>query len=1030
MNLSQIGVRRPVMTLMIFIGIIIIGGISLSLLGIDLFPDITPPIASVMTTYEGAGAEDVEKKVTEVLEGSLSTVPNIKKVSSTSKEGFSIITLEFKYGTNMDTALSDIRGYIDLVQGYLPDGVERPTVFKFDMSMMPILVLSVTAEQNVNNMREILDEEFIEPLKRVKGVGTVAMRGGPIREIRVYFNRDKLNDLGMDINSVAGIIAAQNTDTPAGNIKNERRNYVLRIPGEIESPEYIEHIALGTYNGKKVRLRDVARVEDGYFEDDREINIDGKRGMVVMLQKQSGANTVEVAKKAAEKIEELKTRLPADMDVKVAYDGSEFISDSISNLQRTLFTGGILVIFVVLLFLRNIRGSLIISLMIPVSLIVAFILMFVNGYTINIISLSALAVAIGMVVDNGIVVLENIYRHLGRGVSRREAAMYGASEVGSAILASTLTTIVIFLPIFFINDISAIMFKQLGFSIIIVLIGSFVTAMMLIPMLSSKFLNRNEIKGRFAEGAEKIFVRLEKGYAKALKWAIHHRKSVITAAILIFAGSLVVFIVFGGSEFMPESDSGQIEINAVMTQGTSHDRTSEIVHEIDRICVEEVPEIDIRFSISGVSEGGMASAFGNREDINIGRYTMVLVPVKERDRSAKEIAEVLRTKLEHIKGIEKLFVSSDDPFGAMFGGGGSPVNIEIYGYDLDKTYGIAEEIQRGISKIPGIRNTDISREMGKPEIRILLNRDSVYENGLTMYGVGSQIRAQYYGITASRYREGGNEYDIFMRLEDEMRRDIETLKGTQIMTPYGRRVPLESLAGFAIESGPVDIERMEQSRVIKVTADTHGRPFGDVALDINKYLETLKTPDDIEVVLSGTFKDQQTSFMYLALAVLGGIILVYLVMAGQFESLRDPFIILGSIPFAFSGVFLILPLFGVNLSIIVFVGLILLVGIVVNNGIVLIDYTNLMRARELSLEKSILTAGETRLRPVLMTALTTIFGMLPMALSTGEGAESWVPLGLSVIGGLTFSTFVTLLLIPTLYMTFELKAARKRGEKV
>ena len=480
---------------------------------------------------------------------------------------------------------------------------------------------------------------------------------------------------------------------------------------------------------------------------------------------------------------------------------------------------------------------------------------------------------------------------------------------------------------------------------------------------------------------------------------------------------------------MPESDSGMLEITAIMTQGTSHDKTAEIVHQIDRICVEEIPEMDLRFAISGVSEGGMASAIGNKEDINIGRVQIMLVKSKERSRTAKQVAEELREKLEHVVGIEKLFISSDDPFSQMFGGG-SPVNVEIFGYDLDQTYAVAEDVKRRISQIPGVRNVDISREMGKPEIRILLNRDRVYESGLTMHGVGEQIRAQYYGVTATRYREGGNEYDVFLRLEDDMRRDLPTLKGTRIMTPYGAQIPLENIADFVIESGPVDIERIEQSRVIKVTAGTHGRPFGDIALDINKEINMLETPDDIDVELSGTFEDQKTSFMYLALAVLGGIVLVYLVMAGQFESFRDPFIILFSIPFAFSGVFFLLPLIGVNLSIIVFVGFILLVGIVVNNAIVLIDYINLLRSRELSLERAILTAGETRLRPVLMTALTTMFGMLPMALSTGEGAETWIPLGATVIGGLAVSTFVTLLLVPTLYMTFELKSAERRGERV
>jgi len=1028
MNLSEFGVRRPITTLVIFIIVLILGGISLSLLSIDLFPDITPPVASILTTYEGAGAEDVEKKVTEIIEGAVSTVPNIKGVTSQSQEGVSVVTLEFKWGSNMDTALSDIRGALDFVISSLPDGVERPSVFKFDISMMPILYLSINAEQNLNQMRTIVENDLVEPLKRVPGVGNAFVRGGPQREIRVYFDRDKLNTLGLNVYTVAGVIAAQNVDTPAGNIKNERRNYVLRVPGEYTDASQIENIVLANVKGRYVRVRDVAEVVDSYFEENREIRINGKPGMLCILQKQSGANTVQVAGEVKKRIEEIKKNLPADFTLDVVFDGAEYINDSISNLAKTLFAGGIFVVLIVLLFLRNVRGSLIISLMIPFSLIVAFILMYINGYTINIISLSALAIAIGMVVDNGIVVLENIYRHLKKGVNKREAAMFGASEVGSAILASTLTTIVIFVPIFFINDISAILFKQLGFSIMIVLFGSFFTAMLLIPMLSSLFLKNIELKGRVSRSTERAFERVEKSYRSALRWAITHRKATVLTGILIFSLSIAFFGLFGGSEFMPESDSGQVDITVILPQGTSHDKTVEIAKEVDKIITDSVPEIKDRFIMSGVSEGGFASVFGAEEGLNIARIGLSLVPVNERKRSSVEIAENLRTKIEHVHGIEKLIVTSEDQGMQMFGGGGSPINIEIYGYDLDKTYALAEEVKFAISKVEGVRNADISRDMGKPEVTVQLDRDKLYRMGLTVNDVGQQLRAQYYGIVASLFREGGNEYNIFLRIKDELRRDIETLQGTNIITPSGLAVPLDTIADFSIERGPVDIERKSQSRVIYVTASTFGRSFGEVAADVNKVIRKIQHPDDVDIVMSGTFEDQQNSFKYLALAVLGGILLVYLVMAGQFESFRDPFVILFSIPFAFSGVFLALPILGLNLNIIVFVGLILLVGIVVNNAIVLVDYTNLLRKREYSIEEAILTAGQTRLRPVLMTALTTIFGMLPLALSTGEGAESWVPLGVTVIAGLLFSTFVTLLFVPTVYLIAERKAARRRGE--
>ncbi|HDS02999.1 MAG TPA: efflux RND transporter permease subunit [Firmicutes bacterium] len=1027
MKLPEIAVRRPVMTFVIFVIVLVLGSISFSMLNIDLFPDITYPVASIVTVYEGAGAEDVEEKITKIIEGSVSTVPNIKEVTSTSSENTSAVMLQFNWGTNMDTALSDIRGALDMVLSYLPDGVERPWVFKFDISMMPVLFMSVTSEHNYKGIRTLIEEEIVDPLKRIPGVGNVSLMGGPQRQIRVYFDRDKLNDLGLNVKAVAGIIGAQNVDTPAGEITNERRNYVLRVAGEFSDPKDIEEIVVAQLRGRKVRIRDIATLSDDYFQDNNSMKVNGKNALMMVIQKQSDANTVKVAKNIREKIVELEKSLPADTEIDVVMDTSEYITDSISNLSETLLAGGIFVVLIVLLFLRNIRGSFIISLMIPVSLIVAFILMYVNGYTINIISLSALAIAVGMVVDNGIVVLENIYSHLSRGVSRREAAMFGASEVGSAILASTLTTIVIFVPIFFINDISTILFKQLGFSIMIVLAGSFFTAMLLIPMLSSVYLKNIELKGRIAKKIEESFNKMSDFYLSLLRWVLHHRKMTVVLGILVFVLSLAVFGLFGGTEFMPVSDSGRVSVKAHMPLGTSHERTMSIAAEIDALIQEKVPEIKRRYVSTGSSGSGIAAVMGSEEGLHIAEVGFSLVPVEERKRSAMDIAEELRSEVEKVRGIEKLSVTSEET-GAF--SSGDPISIEIYGYDMDLTYDIAEKVKQRIARVEGVRNTAISREMGKPEVTVALNRAHLSNLGLTTYDVGQQLRAQYYGITASRYREGGDEYDIFLRIKDDLKKDIASLKGTNILTPMGRSVPLDSIASISIEQGPVDIERKSQSRVVYVTAATYGRSFGEIALDVNRALREVECPDNVDIVLKGTFEDQQKSFKYLALAVLGGILLVYLVMAGQFESFRDPFVILFSIPFAFSGVFYTLPLFGINLSIIVFIGLILLVGIVVNNAIVLVDYTNLLRKREYPIEKAILEAGQSRLRPVLMTALTTIFGMLPLALSRGEGAETWRPLGLSVISGLFFSTLVTLLFVPTLYYIAERKTAKKRGELI
>lgn len=1029
MTPSEFSVRRPIATSMIFIALFAIGVMSLLLLSIDLFPDITPPSASILTTYRGASAEDVEKKVTEIIEKQVSTVPNIKKVTSVSREGLSVVSVQFEWGSDIDSAVSDIRGALDFAVSALPDDAERPSVFKFDFSLFPIMFISVTSKYNVNEMRTIVDREVLEQLKRIPGVGAASIRGGPIREIRIEFDRDKLLDLGMSAQQLAGIIGAQNESVPAGNIKNERRNYVLRVPGEFDTTKELGNIVIGNKQGTIIRLKDVATIEDGYYEDDREISIDGKRAMFIILQKQSGANTVDVVDAVKKKIDDLKSTLPKDMEIEVLYDNGKFIRNSVNNLSSTIVSGGIFVVFVVLLFLRNVRGSFIIFTLMPFSLLVAFIFLFINGFTINIISLSSLAVAIGMVVDNGIVVLENIYRHLERGEDRHEAAMYGASEVSGAILASTLTTVVIFIPIFFINDLSAILFKQLGYAIIMVLAASLLAALMLTPMLASKMLVIKKTRSRLFMWSERVFEKLENIYETVLKKAVQNRLKTVLIAVVIFAVSIVTLIFFVGTEFMPASDSGQVEINVTMPQGTSFEQTQKVSHRIRDTVKEGIPEIERTFMITGKSEGGFAAIFGRKEDINTARITVQLIDKRKRTRSAEEIAEVIRTKLIGLKEVEKLQVSAEDQFGSLFGGGGASIQVEVYGYDLKKANETAVKIANELKKINGIRNTNISRDSGKPEVTVSFNREKLYALGLTVNGVGNQLRAQYSGLIATKYRQDGDEFDVVLRIKDELRRDVGDLKGMNVLTPTGEKVPLENFATIAIDQGPVEIERNKQTRLIYVTAGTYGRSFGEISADVKKTILAMEKPMGIDVVVGGQSEDQKKSFFYLTLAVLAGMLLVYMVMAAQFESLRDPFIIMFSVPFAFSGVFFMLAITGLNLNIISFVGMLLLVGTVVNNAIVLIDYTNLLRAREYSLYDAVVTGGKTRLRPVLMTALTTIFGMLPLALSKGEGSESWVPLGTSVIGGLLFSTFVTLVLIPTIYYAFEIRKKKNAWEE-
>jgi len=547
-------------------------------------------------------------------------------------------------------------------------------------------------------------------------------------------------------------------------------------------------------------------------------------------------------------------------------------------------------------------------------------------------------------------------------------------------------------------------------------------------MLSSKLLRVQKSRTKIFKWSEKIFESLENSYERALNWAVNNRKSTMLIASAILLSSIIVVALFVGTEFMPASDSGQVEVNVTMPQGTSFERTQEVSHRIRDIIREGIPEIKRTFMITGKSEGGFSAIFGQKEDINTARITIQLTDKIQRTRSAEEIAEVIRKKLIGLKEVEKLQVSSEDMFGSLFGGGGSSIQVEVYGYDLKKANDMAIKIANTLKKIDGVRNTNISRDSGKPEVTVTFNREKLYALGLTVSGVGNQLRAQYSGLTATRYREGGDEFDVILQIKDELRRDVGDLKGMNVLTPSGEKVPLSNFATISIAQGPVEIERNKQTRLIYVTAGTYGRSFGEISADVKAAVTALEKPTGIDVVVGGQAEDQKKSFFYLTLAVLAGMVLVYMVMAAQFESLRDPFIIMLSVPFAFSGVFFILAITGLNINIITFVGMLLLVGTVVNNAIVLIDYTNLLRAREYSLYDAVVLGGKTRLRPVLMTALTTIFGMLPLALSKGEGSESWVPLGTSVIGGLLFSTFVTLILIPTIYYAFEKKKSKNEWE--
>ncbi len=1032
MKLPEFGVRRPVFTTMIFVAIVILGLVALRLLPIDLFPKMELPTMAVITFYRGASAEDIETKVTKVVEDQVSTTPNIKEVTSSSEENLSVVTMRFEWGTNLDEAANDVRQRLDMAVTFLPEDADRPMLFKMDVSMMPVLLFGVTAEQSYPDLHDIIEDEFCDPLKRIPGVAMTAIIGGLEREIQVNIDRQRLEAYHLSLPQVTGILAAENFSLPAGDLKIGRTEYIIRVPGEFQHVEEINDVVVGTFNGTPIYLRDVAQVKDSFKEIDRRVRINRGRGLIVMVQKQSGANTVTVVNHIKKALPKLEKKLPPDVKVVLAMDFSEFIVRSINNLASTVGWALLFVVLVVFFFLREIRGSFIIAVTIPVSLIVAFLFLYTGGYTINMMSLSAIAIALGMVVDNAIVIYENIYRHRTEGESRREASMFGAGEVGTAVMASTFTTIAIFFPIIFVKGLTGIMFRELALVAIIVMAASLFSALTLTPMLSSQFMRvplpGEERKGlirRFHDFSEKWFTGLEATYRRVLNWALNHRKITVAVGLGVFVGSLFLFKVVG-TEFMPTIDQSEVMGTVKLPVGTRVEATDQVMEKIEDIMEKEVPERKVMYARCGVSEMGMESMMGQRSDTHIIMVGGRLVPKNERKRSDRDIAQALSKEISKIPGIQVIDFAQQDPM-QMMSGGVKPVTVEIYGHDIAKTDAFAVEVKKIMDKIPGLTDVTISREKGKPELWVEVDRKKAASLGLNMAQIASTLRTKFYGDVVTKYREGGEEYDTFVRLQGSDRQRLADLENAFVTSPLGKQIPISNIARIVERRGPLTIERKDQERVVYVGGSLYKRSLGKVVADLKKGLAKISIPEGIDVEIGGSAQDQAESFRWLGIALVFGIILVYMVMAAQFESLLDPFVILFSIPFAIVGVIWALFITGKTLNAISFVGMVMLVGIVVNNAIVLVDYINIMRARGLKLFEAILVSGPRRLRPVLMTAFTTIFALLPLALKTGEGSEMWSPLAISVIGGLLVSTLVTLILVPVMYSIFETRVKKNRS---
>ncbi len=1016
MGLPSLSTSRPITFLMVYIAVVAIGLVSLAGIKIDLYPDIDLPTLTVITSYEGVAPEDIETLITRPIEEAVASVEDVNEVTSTSREGLSIVTVKFKWGKDMDIASLDVREAIDRIRAFLPQEADEPFVFKFSTATMPILFLGVSGGQSLAELRRISEDEIEPRLERIKGVAAAYTQGGREREIHVYADDRRLKSYGLTLDHLVYALRMQNMNLPGGSIEQGRSDFLLRTTGEFKSVSEIDSIVIARHNGAPVRLRDVAKVEDTFADRAEELRINGKPAVMVMVQKQSTANTVEVC-------DRVKAQLPAIenlLGVKfgVIMDSSRYIKQSINNLKSVAIEGAILAVIVLLLFLRNIPSTLIIATSIPVSVIATFIAMRFSNVTLNMISMGGLALGIGMLVDSSIVVLENIYRHRERGLTRREAAVYGATEVGNAVTASVLTTIAVFFPVVFVPGIAGIMFRDMALTVVFSLSCSLLVALTLVPLLSAKLLRVRRKQEAISSNPEpsKGVGHLE----KMIRWALRNKLLTLVLAGCVLVVSVLSLLRFVGVEFVPMSEPGEFRVFIEMPVGTRLDITDRAVERVEKIILENVPEIETMFSRVGQGSG-FGAMFG-RSGSHQARIWFQVVPLNKRQRSDVEIKQALRPQLTQVPGIRAYF-GQEQFVEAIFGG--SRLAVEIYGYDLNVARDLADEVKRIMESIAGTADVRVSREEGKPESRIVVDREKAARYGLTVNDVAYAVKTAVQGSIAGRYREGGKEYNIRVRLPEERRLLLEDVMATLIPTPLGNPIPLSAIAKMEVVSGPVEIERKGQQRIVTVTGNLTGeRDLGSIVEEISRRLENLKTPPDFAVQVAGEAKEINESFRWLGIAFIGAIFLVYMVMASQFESLLHPFVIMFSLPLSFIGVSWMLLATKTTLSINSLIGVIMLAGIVVNNAILLVDYTNLLRARGLGLEEAVVTAAKTRKRPVLMTALTTILAMTPMALGLGEGSELNAPLARAVIGGLSTSTVLTLIIIPVIYVVFVQVAER------
>lgn len=1030
MNLSKQAVKHPITILMVVMAIFIIGAVSLNRLSVDLYPEIELPIVATIVNYEGVGPEEIEQLITRPIEEAIAGLPGIKKVSSTSSRGSSMVIAEFNYGTDMDYSEIKVREKIDGVKAFLPDESTSPMVIRFNMDMMPVMMMGVTGDREAYEIKEIVEDKILPYLERIDGVASVDVGGGETREIQVLVDSYRLQSLGITITDLQGIIASENANYSAGTVVQGQKDYLLRIKGELESLEDLGNIVIPLSNGSSSQLKYIAEIQDTFAKQTMYSSLNGQNGVSLNIYKQSDANTVSVSKKVNAELNKISKDLPAGIEVITVYDSADFINKSIDNVLDNGVVGASFAILILYLFLRNIRSTLIIGTAIPISIIATFILMFFSGITINVLSLGGLALGIGMMVDSAIVVLENIYRfRTEKGLTRVEAAVQGTQEVASAVIASTLTTICVFLPLVFVQGLSSQLFRPMSLTVTFSLFASLLVALTFVPMLSSKLLVIEKEDGlkedsnvtglsRFArkisDSFQKMIEWIKDRYVEVLSKSLENRKKVVGLTIFAILLSVFVFVAFVGKEFIPEADAGFLSIELQLARNSVLDETIIETEKVEAL-LSEIDEVDQVF----VSAGGGGSMMLGSGSSRTSTIMVALKPINERKRSVKDVAEQIRLETADMAGVE-VTVSSEGVSIGM----GKPISVEIKGGDLEILRELSDEIAEKIKAVPNTREVATSFDKGTPEIEVFIDRDKAQAYGLSSYQVAGALRQGISGVTATKYREKGNEYDVKIFLHEEQRTDLDAAKRIMIPSMMGFNVPLEEVAEISFVEGPSSIARSDQSRLATVSADISGRDLSAVVKDIQKSMKDLHLPSGYTLEFTGSSQEMEEAFINLALALVLAIILVYMVMASQFEALLHPFVIMFSIPPTFIGITFGLFLTGRNFGVTAFVGVIMLAGIVVNNAIVLVDYVNTLRENGMEKIEALKEAGETRFRPILMTTLTTVLALVPQTIGIGEGAELMSPMATVVVFGLLFSTIITLVLVPVMYDLMDAFSAK------